>query len=176
MKIQLPADSSAPPLSAWPLVHPRANRAPNPISAPPVIAVIRRPVRRDARTTLDRAAETPGGKRRRESAQDDAQKFDNQPIAEWRRASLGAGGDHTGKRTRRAEPTPGDDVRAQKHEADTGTCQVRVRVRLRRHGYFTSGPRSFDVQSWNEPAYNRTGCPTTRAANSTHRAYWPTWQ
>ena len=35
MKAQLPTESTAPPESAWPEVHPRATRAPNPMSPPP---------------------------------------------------------------------------------------------------------------------------------------------
>ena len=38
MKIQLPADNSAPPDSACPLVQPRANLAPIPMTAPPASA------------------------------------------------------------------------------------------------------------------------------------------
>ena len=38
MKTQLPADSNAPPVSAWPLVHPRASFAPKPMSTPPPTA------------------------------------------------------------------------------------------------------------------------------------------
>src|SRR5262245_39440491 len=42
MKIQLPTESNAPPLSACPLVHPRAILAPTPISTPPPAAAYMR--------------------------------------------------------------------------------------------------------------------------------------
>src|SRR5439155_25172344 len=42
MNSQLPALRSAPPVSACPLVHPRASTAPNPITPPPAKAVTRR--------------------------------------------------------------------------------------------------------------------------------------
>src|SRR5262249_1021816 len=39
---QLPTLSNAPPVSAWPLVHPRASTAPMPMIAPPANAATRR--------------------------------------------------------------------------------------------------------------------------------------
>src|SRR4029079_4175521 len=42
MKPQLPTLSSAPPVSAWPLVQPRASTAPSPMTAPPPNAIASR--------------------------------------------------------------------------------------------------------------------------------------
>src|SRR5689334_24914858 len=42
MKVQLPTLSSAPPVSACPLVQPRASTAPTPITVPPAKAIARR--------------------------------------------------------------------------------------------------------------------------------------
>ena len=63
MNAQLPRLSSAPPVRAWPLVHPRASAAPNAISMPPANAVARRG-RTDTRgpfsVTSDAARQHPG--------------------------------------------------------------------------------------------------------------------
>ena len=42
MNSQLPTLSSAPPVSAWPLVQPRASTAPSPMAPPPPSAIVSR--------------------------------------------------------------------------------------------------------------------------------------
>ena len=82
MKAQLPTVSSAPPVSAWPLVQPRASLAPTPISAPPTNAQTKRPPIEIARTLLDRPAHAAGEEPGEEAADQHAEDLEDQPVLE----------------------------------------------------------------------------------------------
>ena len=161
MKIQLPTDSSAPPLSAWPLVQPRASLAPTPITTPPPTAASTRcgGLTRGPRSVS--RLSRPASPRRGEPADDHAHELEHQPVAQragdaerqvgrHRRQHGGARGapdrrgarrDHAGERARRPEALPDDDVGGQQHQAHADAGEIRVGVRARALRHFSTAPR-----------------------------------
>ena len=141
-----PTLSSAPPVSACPLVHPRASTAPTPISAPPATAAPSRCATRGVRAALDAQREPAGERRRSTIRRHHAEDLDDEPVAqqtagvEVRREERVARRDvgrhalhrrrrRRGERAARAEPAPRDHERREQHEPEADAGEIRIGVR-----------------------------------------------
>ena len=146
MNSHAPTLSSAPPVSACPLVHPRASTAPTPITAPPAPAAHNRGDTAACGPRSTRTASRPASAAEHHPPiitpriSTTSQSRNSPPASRCvarkslRDAHFGRHAAHRrrcrgGERAARAEPAPGDHERREQHQPERHAGEIRIGVR-----------------------------------------------